>query len=310
MGTLYIVGVPVVNAEDLTLRARRVLCEVACIAVDDLDAASRLLVLRSVDAPVCRSSDTASVLRALDGGDVAFLCSEHSPCPTYAASQLVSTAIAQGHRAVPVPGPVFPLTALVLSGLPAGSFVFLDCMPDEPGARASLIASLQQERRTLVVTASSEHLAGLLSELHRSFGERPIVISRAGSQGSTETWRGTLDTDWGTGRVLFGGDTGQDTSPDPSRAAVIVIGGASRSAGRWKEERLRTAVLSRLERGLGVKETSQQLADASGWTRREVYQIALDTLRRGKHDSPAGNVPRGHVQTQEGGSGNTHDEPG
>ena len=99
-------------------------------------------------------------------------------------------------------------------------------------------------------------------------------------------------------------DTVSAIGPEGPARRVIVIGGADKSAGRWEEEHLRAAALACLERGLGVKETSQQLAAKSGWNRREVYQVALDLHRHGRHAPPF------HTNIKEGGPGGAHDKPG
>ena len=291
MGTLYLVGVPATNANDLTLRAKRVLSEVTCIVVDDLNAVSTLPDLCGIATSLARTSDTGTVLRALEAGDVALLCSEHSPCPSAAGSQLVRSAVERGLCVVPVPGPVLPITALILSGLAADSFVFLAGLPAKPGARQALLTYLQSERRTVVITELTKDLPDLLSELYRSIGERPLALTRASHGEAAEMWRGTLS------EVALESDMDDVGSHDKQQSWILVIGGASRSAGRWKVERLRTAVHSCLDRGLGVKETSQQLAAESGWSRRKVYRLALDVKQRRIHDSPAQNAPGCHTKT-------------
>jgi 16S rRNA C1402 (ribose-2'-O) methylase RsmI len=108
-------------------------------------------------------------------------------------------------------------------------------------------------------------LAGLLDVM----GDRMLVVASASERGTQVLWRGTI------GKAL------EQPPPSPLKdPRVLVVEGARGPAARWDEERLRGEVQARLEKGLGAKQVSQQLAAESGWPRRDVYRLAVEASQR------------------------------
>jgi 16S rRNA (cytidine1402-2'-O)-methyltransferase len=263
VGTLYIVGAPAGDPEDFTARALRILGEVVLVITDDVDHAQRLLANCGLDTPLLASTNADLSPSVLNGGDVAILLEGWSPAPTGPSLQLVRAAIEQGLIVVPIPGPSLPLTALVISGLPADSFVYLGELPREPGARRDLMVSVAAERRTLVALASPRALPELMADLCEVFGDRPLALITASEGATGVAWRGTLGAVPEEALVELG-----------SEACVLVIGGARGTAERWDEERLRAEVRRRVEQGLSAREIGRALAAESGWPRRAIYRLA------------------------------------
>jgi 16S rRNA (cytidine1402-2'-O)-methyltransferase len=263
VGTLYIVGAPAGDPEDITPRALRILGEVVLVVADDVDHAQRLLASHGLDTPLRASTNADLSLRALEGGDVAVLLEGRLPSPTGPSFQLVRAAIERGCAVVPVPGPCLPLTALVVSGLPADSFVFLGELPPESASRRDLMAGVAAERRTLVALASPHLLPKLLTDLRGMFAERPLAVVTVSGGATGVAWRGTV------------GDASEEALVEPdSEPCVLVIGGARERAERWDEERLRAEVQRCLEQGMSAREIGPALAAESGWPRRAIYRLA------------------------------------
>jgi 16S rRNA (cytidine1402-2'-O)-methyltransferase len=232
VGILYVVGAPAGDPDDLTLRARRILAEARLVVAERLESARRLLTHHGVATASSALAEQDAWLAALEAGDVALLLNAGAPGPSGPELALIRAAIERGWPVVPIPGPALSLTALVLSGLPADSFVYL-------GERHDLLRDMIGERRTLVLAVSPDQVDSLLAELRDILGERPLA----------------------------------------QRPGVLVVGGAQDEPVRWDEARLRAEIHQALRRGLRVKETSQRLAEESGWPRREVYQLAVDLAR-------------------------------
>lgn len=265
MGTLYVVGVPAGAPDDVTRRTLRVLGEVALVVAQDVDWARRLLARHDIATPLTTAPFLEAALGTLETADVALLAAGWSLGPSGSGRQLVCAALASGLPVVPIPGPSLPITALVLSGLPADSFVYLGELPPEPLARRELLASVGVERRTLVVLAWPERAFFRPDAvLYEALGDRPLVVVTASERGTRVLWRGTLD---------------QVPNQIPGRQAgaplVFVIGGARQQAVRWEEARLRAEIESGLEQDLGAKEISKRLAAESGWPRREIYRLVV-----------------------------------
>lgn len=266
MGTLYIVGAPATGPDDLTIRARRILGSVGLVVAADVAQAGLFLGGCDISTPVAPAADHDLVLRALAGGDVAVLLPGRSPTPGPEEQGLLRAALAGGFAAVPVPGPVVPINALVLSGLPADSFVYVGDLPPEPGERRALLESMAAETRTLVLLAGVSEMPALLSTLHSAWCDRPLVLWPASGAAPENAWRGSL------GEALEAGD-----ALAPGRDWVLVVGGAVEEGGLpWDEDRLRGEIRNSLRRGLGVGQVSRELAAPSGWARRDVYRLALE----------------------------------
>ncbi len=269
MGTLYIVGAPTGDPDDLTLRAKRILGEAALVASDH-PGVQQLLAYHTIAVPYLSFSDLAQaaainrILGSLENADVAILCTGDFIGPTGPSRAAIYAALEYDFPVVPVPGPTLPLTALVVSGLPADSFVYLGQLPRQPATRRKLLVSMAAQGRTLVVLESPEHVLGLLSELHETLGDRPLAVTSSDLH-PAGTWRGTIDK------------ASEYLSEQPAEVPlVLVIGGARENAEPWDGKRLKAEVQTRLEQGLGAKETSRQLAVESGWPRREIYRLAVE----------------------------------
>jgi 16S rRNA (cytidine1402-2'-O)-methyltransferase len=244
----------------------RILGQVSFVVADDIDLARRLLARQGIATPVIAAAGEA-VLEALESGDVALLCSGWSSEPQGSADQLVRAAIDRGFPVVSIPGPSLPITALVISGLPADAFVYLGELPHEGLARRQLLNSVVDERRTLVVVLSRGYPSAALGDLPALLGDRPAAVVTASELGTDLIWEGCL------GQV-----PGQLPELEASDPAVLVIGGAPSTVGRWEEARVRTEIQNRLAQGRGVREISHQLAAESGWSKREIYRITIQLI--------------------------------
>jgi 16S rRNA (cytidine1402-2'-O)-methyltransferase len=200
MGTLYIVGTPIGNLEDISERALGVLRQVRLIASENPARTQRLLARYDIQAPMMRFTDaydrkkqqrTAAVLAALAGGDVALVSEAGMPGLADPGYELIAAALQQGVPIVPVPGPTALAAALSVSGIPAGRFIFLGFLPRAAGARRSLLASLLDSPFTLVAYESPHRLLDTLSDLADLFGERSMAVCCELTKLYEETRRGT-----------------------------------------------------------------------------------------------------------------------
>jgi 16S rRNA (cytidine1402-2'-O)-methyltransferase len=263
VGTLYVVGAPAGDPGDLDRRAQRILGQVILVATEDVGPTQQLLAHYEIASPVAPLRG-GSPLQALDTGDVALVIAGSEPGPSGQGQRLVCAAIERGFPVVPVPGPALPLTALVVSGLPADSFVYLGQLPEHRPDCHALLSSLVSEPRTLVVSGSPDRLAANLADL-TLLGERRCVLVTASQAGTEVAWRGAL------GQSLP--RTVEYPVPGP---CVMVIAGASEPAICWSEERLLAEIEALLGQRFMAKEIGRRLATESGWPRREIYRLAVE----------------------------------
>jgi len=270
VGTLYLVSTPIGNLEDITLRALRVLKEVSLIAAEDTRRARVLARRYEIDTPITsyfegnKLTKLGRVLEALEVGDIALISEAGTPGLSDPGYELIRAAIERAIPVVPVPGPSAPITALVVSGLPSDSFVYLGFLPRRRSARRQVLTEVAEERRTLVAFEAPHRLRESLADIEAVFGDRPLVVCRELTKLHEEVWRGTV----AQARTHFG-------EVEPRGEFTLVIGGAAGEPGRWSEEQVRAALDELLAQGLTRPAAARSVAAVSGWSRAEVYEFSL-----------------------------------
>jgi 16S rRNA (cytidine1402-2'-O)-methyltransferase len=186
MGTLYLVGTPIGNLEDISPRALRVLKQVPLIAAENPQRTLRLLARYDIHAPMLRYTDAyarkkrermGAVLAALDDGDVALVSEAGMPGLADPGFELVAAAQQRGIRVVPVPGPAALTAALSVAGIACDRFTFVGFLPREGGARRELLASLASSPFALVAYEAPHRLLETLSDVARLFGGRQVAAA-------------------------------------------------------------------------------------------------------------------------------------
>ena len=183
---LYVVGTPIGNLEDITLRAVRILSEVALVAAEDTRSARVLLRHHGISTPVTSFHDFTSagkehrlVERIVAGEDVALISEAGMPAISDPGFSLIKQAVDGGCEVTCVPGPSAVLTALVLSGLPAHAFRYVGFLPRRAGERLRFLKSLATDRDTLVCFESPHRLVAALRDAVEAFGaDRRIAVAR------------------------------------------------------------------------------------------------------------------------------------
>ncbi|HEY68580.1 MAG: 16S rRNA (cytidine(1402)-2'-O)-methyltransferase [Chloroflexi bacterium] len=270
MGTLYLVATPIGNLEDITLRALRILKEVALIAAEDTRRARILARRYEIETPITsyfegnKLTKLEAVLRALETGDVALISEAGMPGLSDPGYELIRAAIERGYPIVPIPGPSAPVTALVVSGLPSDSFLYLGFLPRRRGERRRLLAEVSQERRTLIAFEAPHRLRDSLADIEAVLGDRPLAVCRELTKLHEEVWRGTI----AEARAHF-------DEVEPRGEFTLVVGGAPEERERWDEGRVRAALDELLAQGMPRPAAARRVAEASGWSRAEVYKLGL-----------------------------------
>lgn len=269
--TLFIVPTPIGNLEDITLRALRVLKEVALIAAEDTRTSRVLLNHYDINTPLTsyhehnKLAKLDAIFDALAAGDVALISDAGTPGISDPGYELIREALGRGIRVEPLPGPNAILPALVGSGLPADSFIYLGFLPRKPRARRDLLAELRAETRTLIAYESPHRLLNALEDIRTTLGERPLCVARELSKAFEEFTRGTVS------EVI----AHYEATP-PRGEITLVIGGAVKTQNAiWDEDAVRAALLERLEAGESRSAAARDVAKISGWNKRDIY--ALET---------------------------------
>lgn len=264
MHTLYVVGTPIGNLEDITLRAVRILGEVHLIAAEDTRRAQFLLRHYDIHTPVTsffeanERAKVATILDALEEGDVALVSEAGMPGISDPGYPLIQAAIERGIRVVAVPGPSAHTAALVVSGLPTDQFAFLGFLPRKRPEKA--LAAAASLPMTLVFYEAPHRLAQTLRVAHAVLGNRRLALCRELTKMYEEVWRGDLEE----ALVWI------EANP-PRGEYTVVVEGSADVALEWTEEAVRTAMREHMARGLSRSQAAREVALLSGWPRRRVY---------------------------------------
>lgn len=273
VGTLYLVATPIGNLEDITYRALRIFNQVNLIAAEDTRQTRKLLTHYKIKTSLTsyyehnKLSKVENILAALMQGDVALVSDAGTPGLNDPGYELVRAALDAGHTVSPVPGPSAPIAALVASGLPTNAFLYLGYLPRKSGERRRALAGVVELPYTLIFLEAPHRLLPTLQDCLEVFGDRQAGIARELTKLHEEIFRGKLSA-----------AIDHFTEPPPRGEFTLVLAGSAPSGERWPEERLRAVLNELLARGEAPARIASQVAEQSGWPRREVYRIMTKSL--------------------------------
>jgi 16S rRNA (cytidine1402-2'-O)-methyltransferase len=198
-GTLFVVATPIGNLEDITVRALRMLREVAVIAAEDTRRTAQLLARHGIATPTTSLHEhnevakSASLIARLERGDhIALVSDAGTPAVSDPGERLIRAAIDAGIRVEPIPGPSAVLAALTASGLPSASFTFLGFPPTKSKDRKQWFERLRAVGGTVVFFEAPHRIAETLRDLQQVAGECRLAVGRELTKTHEEFVRGSV----------------------------------------------------------------------------------------------------------------------
>jgi 16S rRNA (cytidine1402-2'-O)-methyltransferase len=184
--SLYLVGTPIGNLEDISLRALRILKEVGLIACEDTRQTAKLLNHYGIETRTISYHQHNELTRSAElimhmeqGHSIALVTDAGMPGVSDPGFRLVSLAVRHKIPVVPIPGASAFLSALVASGLPTDSFVFHGFLPSKLGQRRKLLEEIQHSTRTQIFYEAPHRLLGALEDIAEVLGpHRRVVVAR------------------------------------------------------------------------------------------------------------------------------------
>ncbi|HZD11818.1 MAG TPA: SAM-dependent methyltransferase, partial [Candidatus Binatia bacterium] len=164
----------------------------------------------------------------------------------------------------PIPGPSAVVTALVSSGLPSDSFLFLGFLPRQKKARREALHRVAQQTMTLVAYEAPHRLLACLQDVIEVLGDRQVAVARELTKLYEEIWRSPARE----ALAHFAED-------DVRGEITVVIAGASEEELVWEEDAVRRAMDEQLAKGLRRKDAAALVASRSGWRARDVYDLSV-----------------------------------
>lgn len=273
-GTLYLVGTPIGNLEDLTYRAVRILKEVDFVAAEDTRVSGKLLHYLEISKPLVsyhehnkKQRGPELVQRLLQGETCALVTDAGMPAISDPGEDLANLCHEAGIPVIPVPGACAAVSALAQSGLPSGKWCFEGFLPTANKQRRERLAVLKQETRTCIVYEAPHRLKATMQDLAEQLGDRRVSISREITKLHEECLRMTL-----TEAAAY------YAQHEPRGEFVLVIEGASENAEQAAASQMEQAIALTQEltaAGLTLRDAVKQAAKQTGARKNQLYQTML-----------------------------------
>ncbi len=276
VGTLYVIGTPIGNLEDLTLRASRILSSVPLVAAEDTRVTRRLLAHLDAHPRLlsCHEHNwkrqLPRLLEALAEGDVALATDAGSPAVSDPGAGLVAAIAEAGHSVVSIPGVSAVTAALSVAGFPADQFAFLGFLPRRRSDRTAILTQAARQGQTIVLFEAPHRLRATLADIADALHDPPIAVCRELTKLHEEVWRGTASA-------------ALDHFTEPRGEFTIVIGPVTlaepEDSAREDEllEMARQALTEHRAAGKRGRDAVAEVVAATGLPRRAVYALWVET---------------------------------
>lgn len=276
VGTLYVIGTPIGNLEDLTLRAGRILSTVPLVAAEDTRVTRRLLAHLDAHPRLlsCHEHNwkrqLPRLLDALAEGDVALATDAGSPAVSDPGAGLVAAVAEAGHSVVSIPGVSAVTAALSVAGLPADRFVFLGFLPRRRSDRTAALLEAARPGRTIVLFEAPHRLRATLADIAENLNDPTVAICRELTKLHEEVWRGAASD-------------ALDHFTEPRGEFTIVIGPVALAAPVQPAsedelmEAARRALAQHRAAGKRGRDAVAEVVASTGLPRRAVYALWVET---------------------------------
>ena len=197
-GQLFVVGTPIGNLEDVTLRAISTLQSVDIILAEDTRNSKKLLDAHKIETKMIsyhEHSNDKEIKKIIDllleGKDLALISDAGTPTISDPGYGLIRDCIKHDIVIVPIPGVSAITAAMSVSGLPSDSFTFVGFLPQKKG-RLKKIELLKNIENTVILFESPYRLEKTLNQLLDHLGNRSVVVGRELTKLYEEVIRGNL----------------------------------------------------------------------------------------------------------------------
>ena len=279
-GCLYLVGTPIGNLEDITLRALRILKEVDQIACEDTRHTQKLLGHYEIHKPLVSYHEHNELTRAPElvlaleqGAKIALVSDAGMPLVSDPGHRLVTLCLRHRISVVPIPGPSALLASLSASGLPNEEFLFVGFLPARSGERRRALERLRIEDRTLIVYEAPHRIAESVADAREILGDRPACVAREVTKLHEEFLRGKLS------------EIAASLEQRPARGELTLLIGPADAAEARSQADSAQSLAARVEElmhqvKLDRKEALKLAGRERGLTRRAAYDELVNSRER------------------------------
>ena len=185
VGKLSVVGTPIGNIDDLTVRARNVLAECDGVIAEDGRRTRALLTAHGISNSITslpafdeQRRVPQLIARLVEGQHLALCTGSGTPTVSDPGAKLVAAAIAAGAEVVAIPGPSALVAALSISGLNTAHFAFIGFAPRTPSKLRRMVEAALSDDLSCVFFEAPQRLGKTLAGLSEMVGERRVAVAR------------------------------------------------------------------------------------------------------------------------------------
>ena len=271
-GTLYVVGTPIGNLSDFSLRAAETLAAADFIAAEDTRVTLKLLNHFGIKKPLVsyfehnKRERGEQILARIEAGETCALVSDAGmPAISDPGELLVAQCAERGIPVLAVPGPTAMASALAISGLPTGRFTFEGFLSVNKKSRRDHLEEVKNERRTMVFYEAPHKLYATLRDMLEAWGDRRIAIVRELTKIHEEVVRTTLS------------EAAKRCKDDPFKGEIVLVieGAPAPETAAYTLEEAVALAQERLAQGLAPSEAAKRAALESGLAKRDIYRAIL-----------------------------------
>lgn len=277
-GTLFLVGTPIGNLGDITLRALETLRAVPAVVAEDTRRTRALLshfgvtgkALISCDAHASDASLATVVERLLRGEDVALVTDAGTPSVSDPGARLVRAANHAGVTVSPIPGVSAVTAAVAVSGLVDGPFIFLGFPPRQGAKRREFLGRVVTSLDPSVLFEAPHRVERTLQDLSELAPERDAVLCRELTKLHEEIRRGTLSELAALAEAVRGEVTLVVAAAQPTPPLDLAL----------ERPELETNIEQRLRAGASPRSVVDELAAVVALPRRDIYRVVTEVAAR------------------------------
>ena len=270
-GVLYLVGTPIGNLSDISLRAINILKKVSLIACEDTRHTKKItnkfeihnkLISFNKHNSLSKIPMIINILK--EGKSVAVVSDAGMPSICDPGEDLVRNAKINKLETICIPGPSAALTALVSSGFPSSKFIFEGFLPNKKKEREKILSEISKNEKTTIVFESPHRLNKLLNELKEYCGgQREISISRELTKKFEEQLNNNIDNiiDIFQDREILGEIT------------IIIRGLDKTTQSELNKTILKKELKELIEAGLTLSAASKYLAKKKSLNKNLIYNL-------------------------------------
>ena len=277
MGTLFIVGTPIGNLEDLTYRSVRVLREVDLIAAEDTRVTRKLLNHLDIHVPLISYHEhnykerTQELLLKLEYGTVALVTDAGMPCISDPGSDLISKVVENGYSLELVPGVSAVTTAVAGSGFSADNFYFLGFLSRKKKLRQEQLQAVKHLTTSIVIFESPHRVKKTLADISLILGNCRMSVCREMTKLHEEIFMGTVNE-----------AIDHFASPQGGFVLVIQNDGTEHRVEEVRDfDSIKTELASLRKSGYKSKDAVGMMVLSTGLPRKVLYDLWIASSEKG-----------------------------